>query len=273
MTLSDTTFPICQATLTLPSRARKLIIPFDILSLPRRRLENQRNAILVHTGDPGSGKSYADLYMAEQLDPDFGIDQVCFGRDDFLEVFPELRKGQILLYEEAGAEFGARDAMTGQNKELSKILQVYRFKQIPTIFNLPHLSMLDRNGRRMMNYWVKSEYVDFAEDVGVGVWYVIKPDDWEDEIKRYKVRLRDANTGLFARLDHVKFPKPSPRLITEYEKRKSEYFSNLFGGYYERSQGRIARLQKKQQASAELTLGGTPDIALREFIKSLRSDD
>ena len=204
------------------------IIPFNIFDLPRIRLKNKRNVIIVFTGDPGSGKSYSSLFTAEYLSPDFTAENVVFGFKPFLQRFKECRRGDWIIYEEAGAEFGARDAMTKGNKNFSRILQVYRFKQVPTIFNLPDLNMLDVNGRRMMNYHIKSEKIDFRRGEALGKWYVIKPNDWSDEPKRYKVRVMDATTKELGVIETVRFPLASQKLRDEYEKMKHDYFETLY---------------------------------------------
>lgn len=183
---------------------------------------------MVFTGDPGSGKSYSSLSTAECLDPDFTVENVVFGFKPFMQRFKECKAGQWIIYEEAGAEFGARSAMTKGNKNFSRILQVYRFKQVPTIFNLPNLNMLDVNGRRMLNYLVHTLKVDFKRNVGLAKWFVIKPDEWSDDIKRYKPRVFDTITGERVRIDIVEFPAPSNRLINDYEKMKGDYFQTLY---------------------------------------------
>jgi hypothetical protein len=204
------------------------IIKFDILDLPRIRLKNKRNVIAVFTGDPGSGKSYSGLSMAEHLTPDFTCENVVFGFGEFMTRFKECSPGDFLIYEEAGAEFGARMAMTKENRNFSRILQVYRFKQVPTIFNLPNLNMLDVNGRRQMNYLIHTIRIDFKRKMGLARWYIIKPDDWADDVKRYKVRVYDQDSGERVRIDVVGFPTPSKRLSTEYEAKKREYFEDLY---------------------------------------------
>lgn len=203
-------------------------IQFNIFDLPRLRLLNKRNVIMVFTGDPGSGKSYSGLFTAQYLSPDFQAENVVFGFRPFLQRFKDCKKGEWIVYEEAGAEFGARDAMTKGNKNFSRILQVYRFKQVPTIFNLPDLNMLDVNGRRMMNYHIKSEKIDFRKKEGIGKWYVIKPNDWDDEPKRYKIRVLDTITGELAVIEEVRFPMATRKLLDEYEKMKKEYFDKLY---------------------------------------------
>lgn len=230
------------------------IIPFNIFDLPRIRLKNKRNVIMVFTGDPGSGKSFSSLFTAEYLSPDFTADNVVFGFKQFLERFKECRPGDWLVYEEAGAEFGARDAMSRGNKHFSKILQVYRFKQVPTIFNLPDLNMLDVNGRRMMNYHIKSEKIDFRRSEALGKWYVIKPNDWADEPKRYKVRVMDVSTRDLGVIETVRFPLASRKLRDEYEKMKSEYFQALYESITKEPK------EKKEKAAPKEFEPVTPDM-------------
>jgi predicted RNA-binding protein with RPS1 domain len=234
------------------------IIPFNIFDLPRIRLLNKRNVIMVFTGDPGSGKSYSGLFTAEYLSPDFTAENVVFGFRPFLQKFKECKKGEWIVYEEAGAEFGARDAMTKGNKNFSRILQVYRFKQIPTIFNLPDLNMLDVNGRRMMNYHIKSERIDFRHSEGIGKWYVIKPNDWEDEPKRYKVRVLDVKSRELGVIQEVRFPMASKKLLSEYEKMKKEYFETLYDSILKEPEKKEKKEKEKTESQKSYPAGQFP---------------
>ncbi len=203
------------------------MIKFDVLELMRSRLEKRRNVVVINTGDPGSGKSYGSISMGECLDPDFDVDNIVFGFQEFVERFKEAKRGQVLVYEEAGVEFGSRKSQTKGNMHFSEILNVYRFKQVPTIFTLPNLMMIDKNGRRLMNFWVNTQRVDFVNNQVLAKFFIIRPDDWSDEVLRFKPRVIDVDTGERARIDIVRFNKPSNKLIVDYEKKKNEYFENL----------------------------------------------
>lgn len=205
------------------------VIRFDVLDIMRIRIQKGRNIISAFTGDPGSGKSFGAISVGERLrsDLDFSIDNVVFGFTEFMDRFTECDIGDLLSYEEAGAEFGSRSAMSWDNREFSKILQVFRFKQVPCIFNLPHLMMLDKNGRRLLNFWQKSRYVNKKLEMGIANFFVIKADDWGDEIRRYYVRVRDERLNIQVKLDPIGLPKPGDKITSEYLKKKAEYFEGV----------------------------------------------
>lgn len=245
------------------------VIKFDVLDTLRIRLQKGRNIISAFTGDPGSGKSFGAISVGERLrsDLDFSIDNIVFGFREFISRFSECDNGDLLSYEEAGAEFGARSAMSWDNKEFSKILQVFRFKQVPCIFNLPHLMMLDKNGRRLLNTWQKSRYVNKKLEMGIANYFVIKADDWGDEIRRYYIRVRDERIGIQVKLDPIGLPKPGDKIVSEYLKKKAEYFDEVIEEIKAR-QGTLSENYTTKPIPIEIpNIGNTDSDTFNEICK------
>jgi hypothetical protein len=198
---------------------------FDVNSLFQHRLNNNKNALEVVTGEPGSGKSFLGLSQCEDMNPDFSVENCAFGIKDFVGLLKSSKpKQDIILFEEAGVEFAARRAMSKANIDISSVLNVFRFRQTPTIFTVPDLRMVDLNARRLMNFWVNALRVDKTEQTVIGQFFVVKPYGWEEGLKRYKVRIVCTDTGERVVVDFVRFHKPkSQKLIDDYLKKMEEY--------------------------------------------------
>lgn len=203
-------------------------IRFDPVDLIRRRLQRNQNALIAMTGQTGSGKSLAALYLAWSIDPDFTAEQVVFRVVDFLDLLDELEPGRVIIFDEAGVDFDARRSGSKGNVGFSNILKTFRYKQLPTIFTLPRLTMLDVNGRRLFHYWLKTAGIDYKHSLCKTHWFCIdSEDDWSDRIKRYFPRVINKETGERAVITWVKWPLPPDKIRIPYEKYKNEFVTAM----------------------------------------------
>jgi len=201
-----------------------MVIKFDIVDLVHNRLRHNQNALIAITGQTGTGKSMCALEFAWLIDKDFNADKIVFTVKDFLELLKTLKKGEVVVFDEAGVDFDARRSSSNKNVFFSNVLKTFRYRNIPTIFTLPHLAMLDRNARRLFHYWVKTQMIDYERNVCWTKFYVIdSQDDWSDVLKRYMIRVFDPNTHEKRRIVRIGFKKPPQKLIDDYEKKKDEY--------------------------------------------------
>jgi len=112
------------------------------------RISSNKNVLLSITGSTGSGKTYSCLnagesWYAYKFNEDFPIDNVCFGlsilvkRINDLHKSGKLRKGDLFILEEAGANFGNLDFQNKLSKMFNYILQSFRSMNLIVIMNLP----------------------------------------------------------------------------------------------------------------------------------------
>ena len=118
-------------------------------------------------GDRGTGKSTLSYIMAHAIirqlkilrrPTEFSIDHVCFSTDDLVK-FLRTKQNAIVVWEESGVGAYSRDFMTKSNKDLNKIFQMFRYKNIILISNFQHLNLLDKHARMQINrvFWLKSK--------------------------------------------------------------------------------------------------------------------
>ena len=201
----------------------------DLLSRVRRRLETNRNWLCMIVGDTGSGKSFTALKIGELLDPDFDAKNVAFSPLELIQLIKISKPGDVVVMDEAGIQFGARNFMSRSNKILSGIFQAFRFKQIILIWTLPDLSMIDITARRLLHTYIETIGVDYKHEQTVVKWFDVKIDRWTGEYKHVYPRIMTSEGPVVVRT--VRFGKPSDELIEAYESKKSKAFDEMLDNY------------------------------------------
>ena len=199
-------------------------LKWDPISIARTRFSRNQNLLTVFTGGTGSGKSLSALEFARLIDPTFSADQVVFTVKEFMSLLKILKPGQVILFDEAGVDLDARRSSSKRNVFFSNIMKTFRYLQIPTIFTLPNLAMLDKNARRLFHVWVKTRDIDYKKGICWTSFYLISAeDDWNDTVNRALPRVHDAITHEKRKIVRVGFRKPPQDLLEAYEAKKNAY--------------------------------------------------
>jgi hypothetical protein len=189
------------------------------------RIKNNQNWLCTITGATGTGKSYIAMRMgeilADQLGVDFGISNIALDINEVLEMIESLKPGGIIIMDEAGVQYDARSFMTKRNKQLSKIFQMFRFKNLVLIWTLPDARMVDINARRLMHAFMETAEIDYERNLASAKFFKVFVDRWAGDIKHVYPRF---SRGVITR---VEFRKPNDELIQDYEAKKAEQFNVL----------------------------------------------
>ena len=213
---------------------RPRISAWDIMSTtggPVSLLAQNRNWIAVVCGPTGTGKSYTALRICEMLNPKFKVDNVAFSIPDLIDLFEASKAGDFLIFDE-GNEWNAREAQKKENILFSKILAMLRFTQISVLFTLPHMGMIDINGRRVMHSYLYSIIINrhkcppWQRTMSGVYWYNIistrLPKSNQTDIPLlYKFPVINEE-----RVSKVWFKKASDGLLREYEEIKRTNWNN-----------------------------------------------
>lgn len=120
--------------------------PFFFNSVQSRRTQNKSNIIII-TGPPGEGKTYTGIRLAEIFDHRFDPEkQIVFSRPHLLHVIGEntpLKRGQVILIDEAHYGMGSRRWMENVQKDLMDALASVRSKGFIIIIVSLHIELLD----------------------------------------------------------------------------------------------------------------------------------
>lgn len=135
------------------SMDKKLISKLDLM-IKRCSGKNKLDNWIVVDGDEGYGKSTMSVacayYMAHELKRPFGVGQVFFDPDTFIE-YGTKTKDQVFILDESVFGGLSGDAMTKIGKKLIKFAMIIRkkrhciFLNIPKFFKLNEYLMVDRS--------------------------------------------------------------------------------------------------------------------------------
>lgn len=201
--------------------------------LHSRLIRNNKNVLGAELGPTGSGKSYRDLRKAElwyeyHFHEKFPVENICFGVGQTMKLLSKgkLRRGEIIVFEEAGANLGSLDFQNKISKMMTYVLQSFRSMNIAIFFNLPYLSMLNKQARMLMHYSFESAGIDFQNKLNK-----CKPkfhqvnQDTGKVYKKYPI-VKDGS-GNTKKVKRFGFTMPSKYLIEAYEQKKEDYLKEI----------------------------------------------
>lgn len=109
-------------------------------------LQSQNDdAIIIIDGAEGSGKSTLAFRLCHALEHGWDPNErVIIDYDDWLEFYEAQYRGCVYLLDEGGDLAFSRDAMSGQNKHIVRILQMSRILNNIMVVCCPNLYWLDK---------------------------------------------------------------------------------------------------------------------------------
>ncbi|MDY6985454.1 MAG: helix-turn-helix domain-containing protein [Candidatus Thermoplasmatota archaeon] len=184
----------------------------------------------------GSGKSNNTLQMATDLDPDFDIEEnLFFDAKSFVEELKKVKKGQALIWDEAGVGGGhAREWRSETNKKLTEVMRLVRMKQPFVFFVAPSPSLLDLNVRVLCGIELDCFGVNQKERKSWAVCRALRweQDEWGRWFKRESLpkqiqedhRLIDVMAVQFS---DMRRDEKKAKIWKRYEERKVEFLENM----------------------------------------------
>lgn len=189
-----------------------------VYDLFQTRLSENRNLVLLFTGQVGGGKSWGSLSVADYLTPSmkmgFSLEGLVFDIPSFIKHVRQGTPGDVIILDEAGVAAGSRDSLTKASKSLGKVIQSIRYLQYCTIFSVPNVNFLDRQIRLMVDLVFQHD-----ENMKQGEFWVMIPKLTDDGKEVEYVRMKKGNNVIGS----VFFPSPRPALVQDYEKKRREH--------------------------------------------------
>lgn len=198
-------------------------------NIRNRMIVNNQNWLCVIIGKTGSGKSYAGMSIGEEFNGDrFTARNVLFNPIEFLNAIKDygnIKKGDIFVFDEAGVNMSARNWQSVQNKILGIILQTFRFLNIGVIFTVPDISFVDVQARKLFHHVLETQFIDKERQLCYLVPREVVTNLFSPKIfyKYPRVKINGKEIGISG----LYLPKPSKRIIDEYEERKQEFGRGL----------------------------------------------
>jgi len=196
------------------------------------RFKANKNVLGVCSGATGSGKSYQDLRRAElwyqyRFKEPFPPENICFSIGHLMRRLRDggLRKGELLIFEEAGASFGSLDFHNKVQKVFGYVLQSFRSLNIGVLFNLPYLTMMNKTGRTLIHYHFQTTTINPITKVSKCKPFFRQVNQSTGKI--YEKYLRVRVNGKPRKVIRLNWNIPSESLRNSYEKKKIKFLTNL----------------------------------------------
>lgn len=205
-----------------------------------RRLARNQNAIVIITGPTGSSKSFDCLSAGEswynyKFKKPFPKENICFSLGILARRVRELEKtgtkGQIVILEEAGANFGNLDFQNKLSKMFSYILQAFRSLNVILLMNAPVLTMINKNARLLLHANFITQSIDYENKIAKvkPLFHQLNQQTGKSYWKYPRVRIN----GKIITLQRLKFNMPSQTLVKDYEELKYNFVTKLTDDFIE----------------------------------------
>lgn len=195
-----------------------------------------RNMLVV--GEPGSGKSWACLRLAEVLDANgFTVDKIAFNARDFLQLIMKAKKGDVIVYEEVGVNINNREwhQHGGQNA----IMQTVRYKNLFIIMNCPNSDFLDKAVRKLIHYSFMMKKLSISQGYSVMRPMRLHTDgQFNFTKKNYPCIHGDL-------VSEICVSKPSVKLRHSYEKLARQYKGELNEKFLQKETAKLIEVNRK----------------------------
>lgn len=200
--------------------------------LYRKFVRENKNFLGVVVGGTGSGKSWSCLSLCESwykkhFNQEYPPENIGWNPSDIMNriVNGNLNAGEILILEEGGTSMSSLEFQNKIAKLFNYILQSFRNKNIGLLINLPNFSMLNKQTRMLMHMLFQTYEIDKAKQRVVLVPYHLQYNQQTGKLYRHKPRI--VVDGVMEKIDFISFPKPSDKLIKEYESKKLKFVDGL----------------------------------------------
>lgn len=195
-----------------------------------------KNYLAAFCGQTGSGKSWAALRMAHDLDvayngrARFNIDRVVFSAEDFINLVKQkLPKGSFIIWDEVGIGINSRTFYNQQNLNISYVTQTFRSKNYGVLYTVPSFGYVDKQVRQLFHAYFEMKRINFSEKVGFARYFDIIFSPRFGTV-RYP-QPRKIEFGIKEIIDGIGFPKPPKELIDQYEEKKEIYLDKMYEIY------------------------------------------
>lgn len=226
-----------------------------------RMTEQNKNALQIAVGDTGSGKSTGSAMFSGQVDDTFfdDMERVVFNPRDFMHKFPTMRTGEALMYEEAGITLAARDFQKRLNKMVGAINQTFRHRNLCVTYNVPSMKFVEMQIRDLMHCIFHMRWIDFKQEVSYADCWKVDHDPLYGTTTLTHYEFETWDGGRHA-IDRVGFGLPPKKWLTEYEKMKTDFTTELYDKFEQELEDEANRVdpklikQRENQAQALLNM-------------------
>ena len=194
---------------------------------------HNQHALINIIGKTGMGKSNASMYiglsvaeyiakkMGGKPSDYFNIDNIAIMKlDSIIPIMEDLDKKRynVIILDDIGASYSARDFQKSINKNINKIFQTFRDTNTLVILTMPDTFLIDKVARKLAHFQI--ELVEKRHDQGVSIGKLVQlVEQYRGSGKTHYHFIVDANGVKYPR---VIFKRVHHELADQYEKKREE---------------------------------------------------
>lgn len=189
-----------------------------------------KNFMGVWVGKTGSGKSFSAISLAEDIDPNFTIDNVCVSTKEMIERITsgDLKKGSALVLDEAGVNYSAKNWMKKENKYLGELFQTFRYLNYALLLNLPHVKFMDITERRLVHAGFVMKGIDRKRRLAYAQPRIFKSNPFAEREKfGFSYPIVRYPNGRFYIVKTLYFKLPTKKIRKDYLNKKKDWNQGL----------------------------------------------
>jgi energy-coupling factor transporter ATP-binding protein EcfA2 len=242
-----------------------------------RRIQLNKNNLVVFTGTTGSGKTWSAISILELMTKEdgvsFTIDHIVFSLKELMELINsgKLVKGSKILFDEPQVSISSRDFMSETNKVFNFLLSTFRHRNWTLFFCTPYEDLLDKATRKLFHAKfetmsinintktcrIKPKVIEYNSQLG----------KFYEKFLRVSYKPKQDSNNVVNKLKFWDIPKPSPELIKVYEEKKLAFTTKLNREIMLRLQA--YEVKKQGKVNNILNINSKPLTPLQEKIVKL----
>lgn len=196
------------------------------------RFNANKNALIAVVGATGGGKTYSALSQLEKwyqfkFGEPFPHENICFSIEEAAKRIRNgnLRRGEILLIEEAGVLMNSLDFQNKISKFFGSVLQSFRSKNIGIIFTLPNISLLNKTARSLLHLTLQTQSINTkTKQVCLKPFYTQTNPLTGKDYRKYLLQKIGRHN---AKVERIFLGLPSAEIIKIYEEKKEKFVNKV----------------------------------------------
>lgn len=205
-----------------------------------RLIRSNKNIIGLVVGSTGTGKSFvcvriAELWYKHHFKKEFPIHHVQFSVEGVIDLLNsgKLKRGDVIILEEAGTSMGALDFQAKISKIFTYVLQSFRNLNLCLMLNLPSPSMLNKNVRLLSHFQFETAGIDKQKKTSEIKPFFVQTNTRSGKRYLKYMNVKKGNRAL--KIQRFVYSIPSKDLVEAYEKKKRKFVLNLISDFHERA--------------------------------------
>jgi len=203
----------------------------SLITWMKNRVDRNENVNLFSSGQTGSGKSYTQMEIAIELDPEFDPRrQIVFSFKQLMTLIKDpwfvAKPYKPLIFEEFQISQNARSWYNKVNKLLNYLLSTYRHRNIILLINAPYMDFIDSQTKRLFHMEIEMKGKNLRKNLAkvrpkVLQWVPTKKDFY------YHSLFVINKGGFYEKTPYYLIKKPPEDICKTYESMKTAFTDNL----------------------------------------------